>query len=668
MKLRAFPLLQGEKAEEFVVDDLTPRLFANLLDSHKALVLRAPLSEKSPGKVWNVEDFGCFLVGLDLEYYPYIGGAAPRTVIPVEAAKDIIFTANESPPSEPIPMHHELAQTPNPPQYIFFYCESPPDSGGETPLIDSTLVYRFVQDNFPDFLQKLKEHGVRYIRTMPVEDDPNSPIGRSYKNTWSVSSPEELEAKLSQKEGCSWEWLTDGSVRITSEPVPALRFVSTSPGNDTPIYQWTFANSLVAAFLGWQDVRNDRHEALRFGNFDLLPEDVLEEIAKFMDQNRVLHKWQSGDVFAIQNQLVMHSRNPFEGKRRILASIWGKPKQAAYHDGLAELPNGVSLGPRLALKPLENPPDPLIFGFWKVSRESAADVAYAAIQAGYRRLDCACDYGNEAEVGVGIKRALEDGLCKRKELFITSKLWNTYHHPDHVPLALQRTLQDLMLEYVDEYLIHFPISMEYVPIEVKYPPEWANAEGKMVLVAQDIGETWKAMEDLVEAGKTKTIGVCNFSSQLLRQLVASSRRFRPATLQIEIHPHNTQSKLIRLARDQLGLRVTGFSVLGATSYLILNDTLKESDVLLLDSTIAGIAKQYKKSPAQILIRWALQRNTLPISKTSSLERMKENRNVFDFFLTMKDMEKIDALNRNRRYNDPGDFCEPGMGTFCPIYE
>ena len=138
------------------------------------------------------------------------------------------------------------------------------------------------------------------------------------------------------------------------------------------------------------------------------------------------------------------------------------------------------------------PADPLVFGFWKVPKNVCADVWYAfekkicveidcleyhstlffvfvfvsyesynAIANGYRRLDCACDYGNEQEVGQGISRAIQEGLCKREDLFVTSKLWNTYHKPEHVPLAMKKTLADLALSYVDEYLIHFQISMEY---------------------------------------------------------------------------------------------------------------------------------------------------------------------------------------------------------------
>lgn len=102
--------------------------------------------------------------------------------------------------------------------------------------------------------------------------------------------------------------------------------------------------------------------------------------------------------------------------------------------------------------------DPTTFGLWRL--EDAEETAYNAIKAGYRRLDSACDYGNEELTGKGIRRAIDEGIVKRSDLYITTKLWNTYHHPDHVPLALDRCLKDLGLDYVDEFLIHFPISME----------------------------------------------------------------------------------------------------------------------------------------------------------------------------------------------------------------
>jgi len=154
-------------------------------------------------------------------------------------------------------------------------------------------------------------------------------------------------------------------------------------------------------------------------------------------------------------------------------------------------------------------------GVWKVAKETTKATVLEAISAGYRALDCACDYGNEAEVGEGIAAAIAAGICTRAELFITSKLWNTYHAAEHVPMAIERSLKDLGLDYVDLYLIHFPIALQFVPFEDSYPPEWTPpGSDKLVYAKVPVSETWGAMEQLKESGLAKEIGVSNFNCQV----------------------------------------------------------------------------------------------------------------------------------------------------------
>ncbi len=204
-------------------------------------------------------------------------------------------------------------------------------------------------------------------------------------------------------------------------------------------------------------------------------------------------------------------------------------------------------------------------GLWKVPRAVCAEVVVDAIRRGYRHLDCACDYGNEAEVGEGIAAAIEAGIVKREELWVTSKLWNTYHRSEHVEPAIRRTLADLRLDYVDLYLIHFPIATRYVPFETRYPPEWIydpTAETpRMELDSVPISETWAAMEGLVAAGLAANIGVCNFNTAGLRDLLAHAK-LPPAVLQVELHPYNQQPQLVRYCQQE-GIALTGFSPLGA---------------------------------------------------------------------------------------------------------
>lgn len=307
-------------------------------------------------------------------------------------------------------------------------------------------------------------------------------------------------------------------------------------------------------------------------------------------------------------------------------------------------------------------------GMWKVEGSAAPGLVQQAIRAGYRHLDCACDYGNEREVGDGIRSAL-GGLCRRDELWVTSKLWNTYHRREHVRPAAERSLRDLGVDYLDLYLVHFPIALEYVSFEERYPPGWlydpAQPERGMRPARVPVSETWAAMEGLVRDGLVRNIGVCNFNIALLRDLLAHAT-IHPAMLQVELHPFLAQEKLLRFCTGE-GIAVTGFSPLGASSYVPLGMAGGDESVLA-HPAVLEVARRHGKTPAQVVLRWGVQRGTAVIPKTSRPERLAENLAIFDFALTDDEMRSISALDRNRRFNDPGVFCESAFHTFFPIYE
>jgi len=308
-------------------------------------------------------------------------------------------------------------------------------------------------------------------------------------------------------------------------------------------------------------------------------------------------------------------------------------------------------------------------GLWKISNDVCADVVYDAIKLGYRHLDSACDYGNEIEVGKGIARAIDEGVCERAELWITSKLWNTYHRAEHVPLALEKTLSDLGLDYLDSYLVHFPIAQPFIPFETRYPPEWLfdpeSKQPKMVVDRVPLAETWGAMESLVDSGRVRYIGVCNYNTGLLHDLMAYAR-IAPSELQIEAHPYLTQERLIRVAASY-NLAVTAFSPLGASSYLELDMADSTESVIDLP-VVREIAEAHGKTAAQVVLRWGVQRGCYLVTKSTRAERLAENLDVFGFELSEEQMSVISSLNQNRRFNDPGTFCEVAFNTFFPIYD
>ena len=317
----------------------------------------------------------------------------------------------------------------------------------------------------------------------------------------------------------------------------------------------------------------------------------------------------------------------------------------------------------------DTPPPAIGLGLWKVARSDAPALVEEAIRVGYRHIDSACDYGNEVEAGLGIRTAIEKGFCRREDLWITSKLWNTYHEPQHVRPAVERSLHDLGLDSLDLYLVHFPIALHYVPFETRYPPAWthdpAASEPRMKPIDVPLADTWRAMEDLVASGLVRRIGLCNSSVALIRDLLAVVR-IRPAVLQVELHPFLTQDKLLRFCRES-SIAVTGFSPLGAPSYVPLGMATAAESVLD-HPVVTGIAAAIGRTPAQVVLRWGMQRGTAVIPKTSRPERLRENLAACDVLLSSEQMQAISLLDRGRRFNDPGDFCERAFGTFFPIYE
>ncbi len=313
------------------------------------------------------------------------------------------------------------------------------------------------------------------------------------------------------------------------------------------------------------------------------------------------------------------------------------------------------------------------FGCWKLPRASCADLVFSAISAGYRLIDSAADYGNEQLVGQGIARAIAAGVCTRAELFVTSKLWATDHDPAHVEGALRRTLADLGLEYVDLYLIHFPIPLKHVPASVRYPAGWLHdpsaAAPRMEFSGVPLAATWLALSAAAEKGLARHLGVCNMTTGLFRDLMSSaaaSGARAPEVLQVELHPYLVQPHLVRAA-FAAGLAVTAFSPLGSSSYVELGMAMP-ADSALREPAVEAIAARLGATPAQVLLAWALARGCAVVPKSSSAARIVENFGAARVALEAADVAAISALDKGRRFNDPAVFCEKAFGTFCPIYD
>jgi len=273
------------------------------------------------------------------------------------------------------------------------------------------------------------------------------------------------------------------------------------------------------------------------------------------------------------------------------------------------------------------------FGTFLCAKGEIGEAIKVAINTGYRHIDCAYVYGNEKEIGDALQELFKQNVVKREDLFITSKLSpSSMHSNDAIENALGETLSNLQVGYLDLYLVHLPIAVEKID-GVAHPKR---------LKGFGLQDVWRKMEDLQTKGLTKSIGVSNYNVQTLNDLL-NYAKISPVVNQVERHPYFPQNELLDFC-TQNKVFLTAYCSLGSRGF---EQRTKDANVVdLVDNpVIKGIASQYGKTTAQVLLRWSVDTNVMCIPKSSNHSRIKENFDIFDFKLNEKDLQSINELGK-----------------------
>ncbi|XP_070820753.1 aldo-keto reductase family 1 member A1-A [Chaetodon trifascialis] len=282
-------------------------------------------------------------------------------------------------------------------------------------------------------------------------------------------------------------------------------------------------------------------------------------------------------------------------------------------------------------------------GTWKSASGQVKQAVLAALDCGYRHIDCAAAYSNEQEVGEALALRVGPGKAlRRDEVFVTSKLWNTKHEPEDVEDACRTSLAHLGLSYLDLYLMHWPMAFqrgkELMP---------RRADGSICYSDTHYRDTWTAMESLVDKGLVKAIGLSNFNARQIDDIISMARH-KPVVNQVECHPYLSQADLLTHCRS-VAVCVTAYSPLGSGDRPWASP---DEPSLLQDPRLGAIAKRYQKTPAQVILRWHVQRGVVCIPKSVTPSRIQQNLQVFDFHLSEEDMKLIESFHRNERFIIP----------------